>query len=84
MARKLFDETVEEVKVMNATLDLPRVKQFVRFLGAATTEMTQSIQGVDEEINAWLAQGYKLFATHFVGMDTTANRYGVLYILIRE
>jgi len=83
MARKLFDETMEE-ETMAAVTELPRVKQFVRFLGAATTEMTQAIQEVDEEINAWLAQGYKLFATHVVGMDTTANRYGVLYILIRE
>lgn len=84
MARKLFDETVEEEKVMDATLDLPRVKQFVRFLGAVTNETAKAIQEVDEELNAWLAQGYKLFATHVVGMDTTLNRYGVLYILVRE
>jgi len=89
MARTVFtdENSTEEEKTMSTAkelVEMPRVKQFVRYLGAMTTETATAIQEVDEEINAWLAQGYKLLATHYVEHNTVENTFGVLYILLRE
>jgi len=85
MARKLFaDENLEEeMETKVVATELPRVKQIVRFLSTVNTEIYDSIQSVDEEVSAWLANGYKLFATHYIGGDI-GKAYGILYILLKE
>ena len=41
-----------------------------------------SIEFVDNNLNEWYAQGYKLFNTHYLGENPEA--FKVLYILVKE
>lgn len=80
MTKKVFGDTTNvEEKTMVA---LPAVKQMVRWIGASTEGSVDAVQAVDAELSEWIAQGYKLFATHYVGTDNQA--FGVLYILVLD
>jgi len=63
-----------------------KVHHIVRFL--SKTGMTDpntgalSVEEVDAYVSEWLANGWKLFATHYLG--TAPEGYGVLYIFVRE
>lgn len=60
---------------------LPAVKQLVRWIGNATDDAGHdTAQSVDLELTAWIEKGYKLFNTHFVGMD--GMNVGLVYILV--
>ena len=83
MARKLFTEETLEDNTMASEITLPRVKQLLRSFGPVANEEFRHIQEVDEEVSNWLANGYKLFATHYVG-SISGQAYSVLYILIKE
>lgn len=85
-AKKVFEDVEMEqpVTVSEPILENPRVKQLVRFMGSFTigTEVT-AIQEVDRQLSDYVNLGWKLFNTHFIGVDQNGN-YRVLYILTKD
>jgi hypothetical protein len=71
-------EKLESVVIEN----LLRVKQMVRKLSSATIGDMDAIQTVDEELSSWINNGWKLFATHYVGFEVES--YRILYILTKD
>lgn len=59
------------------------VKQLMRWISKNdTTDINQGfdrVQDVDIELGNYYVQGYRLFATHYIGQNPEA--FGVLYIL---
>lgn len=81
MTKKVFSENVQEEQ-MTAVVT-PRVKQMVRWISGGVNETGDSVFTIDDELSGYLANGYKLVATHYIGTDPT-NGVGVLYVLVLQ
>jgi len=82
--RKIFEGTGEQKMDAQAIkTDEPKVKQIIRFLANVTNTDQTAIQDVDKLLGEYLADGWKLFNSHFIGR-TTEGSYIVLYILIKD
>jgi hypothetical protein len=66
------------------------IRHMLRQIAAVTNPQMgyRSVEDVDSEISSMLLQGYRLFATHYLGAqkDPSANMeyFGVLYIFQLE
>ena len=85
----------------NETFDIPadgevatKVHNMIRYISRRGVDdpltLERSVWTVDAEVSAWVDRGYRLLATHFLGISEGAtpgqafNSYGVLYILVRD
>jgi hypothetical protein len=81
MTKKVFSDNVQEEQMETPVAVEPRVKQMVRWISGGINETGDSVFTIDDELSGYLAKGYRLFATHYVGTDPT-NGVGVLYVLV--
>jgi len=89
MVKKLFDENVQEEQTMETSVsevqevEGPKVKQMVRWISMGVNETGDSVFTVDEELSSYLARGYRLLGTHYIGTDPS-NGIGVFYVLVHD
>lgn len=87
MVKKLFDENVQEEQTMDTVgtevNDSQRVKQMVRWISMGVNETGDSVFSVDDELSGYLARGYRLLDTHYIGTDPS-NGIGVFYVLVHD
>lgn len=82
---ELLIEQKEEklVKPSPKPANAVHVKQLMRWLSKTDiTDVSQGfdrVQDIDAQLSDYYAQGYRLFATHYLGQNPEA--FGVLYIL---
>ena len=68
----------------------PVVKHLTRYIAAINNPALgyQTAEEVDADISSMVLQGYRLFATHYLGaqVDKTMNKeyFGLLYVLVLE
>ena len=74
MAKTVFEN--EEVK------NLPRVKQMVRKFSSFASPGSDAVLDVDNELSSWINNGWKLFATHYMGNDPEG--VSIVYILTKD
>jgi len=64
---------------------LPKVKQIIRYISRVAPDPEDqhySVYEIDAYVSEWIDNGYKLFATHYLGENPEG--FGVLYILVKE
>lgn len=87
MAKKLFSDVEEEeiaVAVESPVVAKePRVKQMIRFISNVSGPDQTAITDVDRQLSEYVNAGWKLFNTHFIGIDSEGH-YRVLYILTKD
>lgn len=62
------------------------VKNVIRYIskrGLTLPETSEwSVGDVDTYLSEWIAKGYRLFSTHYLGENPEG--YGVLYVLVKD
>jgi len=83
MAKAVSDELfTEELEVVLD--DRPYIHNMIRSIARTGIPVgdTKTVFDVDADVGAWVANGYELFNTHYLGEDQTG--WMVLYILVRK
>jgi hypothetical protein len=55
----------------------------IRFISNVTGPDQTAISDVDNQVSDYINQGWKLFNTHFIGVDQNGH-YRMLYILTKD